>query len=64
MRRLALSPSLSLKEDADDDEDAPAAPYAYWLYFLYANLTSLNNWRHERGFSASQLVFLRSQRSS
>ncbi|BGO93983.1 hypothetical protein NBRC10512_003615 [Rhodotorula toruloides] len=26
-------------------------PYAYWLYFLYANITSLNNWRHERGFS-------------
>lgn len=28
------------------------APYAYWLYFLYANITSLNNWRHERGFSS------------
>ncbi|GAA6048249.1 hypothetical protein JCM3770_006503 [Rhodotorula araucariae] len=26
-------------------------PYAYWLYFLYANITSLNNWRHERGFN-------------
>ncbi|KWU46133.1 AMP deaminase [Rhodotorula sp. JG-1b] len=26
-------------------------PYAYWLYFLYANMTSLNNWRHERGFN-------------
>ncbi|GAA6002252.1 AMP deaminase [Rhodotorula paludigena] len=26
-------------------------PYAYWLYFLYANITSLNNWRHDRGFN-------------
>ncbi|GAA5978192.1 hypothetical protein JCM11641_001130 [Rhodosporidiobolus odoratus] len=26
-------------------------PYSYWLYFLFANITSLNNWRHERGFN-------------
>jgi hypothetical protein len=26
-------------------------PYAYWLYYLFSNITSLNNWRHERGFS-------------
>ncbi|GAA6060525.1 hypothetical protein JCM10212_005606 [Sporobolomyces blumeae] len=26
-------------------------PYAYWLYYLFSNITSLNNWRHERGFN-------------
>ncbi|GAA5869652.1 hypothetical protein JCM8547_005097 [Rhodosporidiobolus lusitaniae] len=26
-------------------------PYSYWLYFLFANISSLNNWRHERGFN-------------
>ncbi|KAK4698531.1 calcium permeable stress-gated cation channel, partial [Phenoliferia sp. Uapishka_3] len=26
-------------------------PYAYWLYYLFANITSLNNWRHDRGFN-------------
>ncbi|GAA5949188.1 hypothetical protein JCM21900_000853 [Sporobolomyces salmonicolor] len=26
-------------------------PYNYWLYYLFANITSLNNWRHERGFN-------------
>ncbi|GAA5893782.1 hypothetical protein JCM5296_001132 [Sporobolomyces johnsonii] len=26
-------------------------PYSYWLYYLFANITSLNNWRHERGFN-------------
>lgn len=29
------------------------APYAYWLYYLYSNMASLNNWRYDRGFSAS-----------
>ena len=65
VRPLSLS-SLPLSRclETDVEHHDRAAPYAYWLYFLYANLTSLNNWRHERGFSASQLVFLRSQRSS
>ncbi|ORY39671.1 hypothetical protein BCR35DRAFT_273317, partial [Leucosporidium creatinivorum] len=26
-------------------------PYAYWLYYLFANIASLNNWRHDRGFN-------------
>ncbi|TXT11231.1 hypothetical protein VHUM_01982 [Vanrija humicola] len=26
-------------------------PYSYWIYYMYANLTSLNNWRKERGFN-------------
>lgn len=26
-------------------------PYTYWLYYLYANIASLNNWRHARGFT-------------
>jgi len=26
-------------------------PYSYWLYHLFANITSLNNWRFERGFN-------------
>ncbi|KAL8292654.1 hypothetical protein RQP46_001266 [Phenoliferia psychrophenolica] len=26
-------------------------PYSYWLYYLFANITSLNNWRHDRGFN-------------
>ncbi|KAM0752234.1 AMP deaminase [Meredithblackwellia eburnea MCA 4105] len=26
-------------------------PYSYWLYYLFANMTSLNNWRHARGFN-------------
>ncbi|KAI5480450.1 AMP deaminase [Pseudohyphozyma bogoriensis] len=26
-------------------------PYAYWLYYLFSNITSLNNWRHDRGFN-------------
>ena len=34
-------------------------PYAYWLYYLFSNITSLNNWRHERGFSELELFFQR-----
>lgn len=26
-------------------------PYSYWLYYLYANMASVNNWRHARGFN-------------
>ncbi|ODQ64175.1 AMP deaminase [Nadsonia fulvescens var. elongata DSM 6958] len=26
-------------------------PYSYYLYYLYANMTSLNTWRKQRGFS-------------
>ncbi|TFY66445.1 hypothetical protein EVG20_g4651 [Dentipellis fragilis] len=26
-------------------------PYSYWLYYLYANMSSLNNWRRNRGFN-------------
>ncbi|KAG8530823.1 uncharacterized protein KY384_004180 [Bacidia gigantensis] len=26
-------------------------PYTYWIYHLYANMTSLNKWRHRRGFT-------------
>ena len=26
-------------------------PYAYYLYYMYANMTSLNQWRKERGFN-------------
>lgn len=33
-------------------------PYAYWLYYLFSNITSLNNWRHERGFSEPFFLFL------
>lgn len=37
------------------------APYNYWLYYLFSNMTSLNNYRHERGFSAFlYLVVLKS----
>ncbi|SCV71163.1 BQ2448_2751 [Microbotryum intermedium] len=34
-----------------DWNTAQNPPYAYWLYYLYANITSLNNWRHDRGFN-------------
>ena len=26
-------------------------PYSYYIYYLYSNMTSLNNWRRERGFN-------------
>ncbi|OJD19773.1 AMP deaminase [Emergomyces pasteurianus Ep9510] len=26
-------------------------PYSYWIYFMFANMTSLNNWRKQRGFN-------------
>ncbi|KAH6646492.1 hypothetical protein BKA67DRAFT_613154, partial [Truncatella angustata] len=26
-------------------------PYSYWIYYLFANMTSLNFWRRQRGFS-------------
>ncbi|KAI0301191.1 AMP deaminase [Multifurca ochricompacta] len=28
-------------------------PYSYWVYYMFANMASLNNWRHARGFSNS-----------
>ena len=46
--------SLFLSPVAPTDVVA-AAPYAYWLYYLFSNITSLNNWRFSRGFSASFL---------
>lgn len=49
--RRSLSPRHDLWMLIADVFDHATAPYAYWLYFLYANMTSLNNWRHERGFS-------------
>lgn len=35
--------------DKWDSSENP--PYSYYLYHMYANLTSLNNWRAERGFN-------------
>ncbi|OTB01494.1 hypothetical protein M426DRAFT_323385 [Hypoxylon sp. CI-4A] len=26
-------------------------PYSYWIYYLFSNMTSLNFWRHQRGFN-------------
>ncbi|KAI0042212.1 AMP deaminase [Auriscalpium vulgare] len=26
-------------------------PYSYWVYYMFANMSSLNNWRRERGFN-------------
>ncbi|RDB14545.1 AMP deaminase [Hypsizygus marmoreus] len=26
-------------------------PYSYWIYYMFANMSSLNNWRHARGFN-------------
>ncbi|KAI0917417.1 hypothetical protein AcW1_007385 [Taiwanofungus camphoratus] len=26
-------------------------PYSYWVYYMFANMASLNNWRHVRGFN-------------
>ncbi|CDO77165.1 hypothetical protein BN946_scf184657.g41 [Trametes cinnabarina] len=32
-----------------DAKESP--PYSYWVYYMYANIASLNQWRHRRGFS-------------
>ncbi|KAI0369372.1 AMP deaminase [Pilatotrama ljubarskyi] len=32
-----------------DAKESP--PYSYWVYYMYANIASLNQWRHQRGFS-------------
>ncbi|KAK4047014.1 AMP deaminase [Microbotryomycetes sp. JL201] len=34
-----------------DWDTAQNPPYSYWLYYLFANIASLNNWRHDRGFN-------------
>ncbi|KAI9030721.1 hypothetical protein CLU79DRAFT_802357 [Phycomyces nitens] len=26
-------------------------PYSYYIYYMFANMTSLNEWRHQRGFN-------------
>ncbi|KAI0766452.1 AMP deaminase [Trametes elegans] len=31
-----------------DAKESP--PYSYWVYYMYANIASLNQWRHSRGF--------------
>ncbi|EJF63197.1 AMP deaminase [Dichomitus squalens] len=31
-----------------DTKESP--PYSYWVYYMYANIVSLNQWRHARGF--------------
>ncbi|PIL22423.1 hypothetical protein GSI_15111 [Ganoderma sinense ZZ0214-1] len=31
-----------------DAKESP--PYSYWVYYMYANIVSLNQWRHARGF--------------
>ncbi|KAI0352586.1 AMP deaminase [Trametes cingulata] len=31
-----------------DAKESP--PYSYWVYYMYANIASLNQWRHQRGF--------------
>ncbi|THU95467.1 AMP deaminase [Dendrothele bispora CBS 962.96] len=32
-----------------DTDKSP--PYSYWVYYTYANMASLNQWRHKRGFN-------------
>lgn len=61
--RRSLSPRLDPSMLIADALEQPTAPYAYWLYFLYANMTSLNNWRHERGFSRFHSLHTRSSSS-
>ncbi|KAI0631963.1 AMP deaminase [Trametes polyzona] len=31
-----------------DAKESP--PYSYWVYYMYANISSLNQWRRQRGF--------------